>query len=100
MENAYWCGRFSSLRDRFRNEGLEDEEFVEGKDKDTRDLERLEMLRKGIDDGDDMDSGEDGGLEDSWTRDEERRAKRCFTHLDALCSTAEAKASLKVRHPS
>lgn len=76
---------------------LDDEEFVEGQDKDMRDLELLATLRKSIEDGQMKSGVDDDGMEDSWTREEERRAKRCFTHLEALCLTGDAKSSLKVR---
>ncbi|KAI9715176.1 MAG: hypothetical protein M1812_006155 [Candelaria pacifica] len=64
MPSAYWCGRFMTLNDRFRNEEFNVEE------RHDFETERYALST------------------------DELRVRRVFIHLDALCLTEEARASL------
>ncbi|KAI9700824.1 MAG: hypothetical protein M1836_002193 [Candelina mexicana] len=65
MPSAYWCGRFTTLNDRFRNEEFNLE--LEHHDSET---ERYALST------------------------DELRVRRVFIHLSSLCQTEEARASL------
>ncbi|KAI9846543.1 MAG: hypothetical protein M1830_007442 [Pleopsidium flavum] len=71
---SYWCGRFSALNDRFRMEDISDSSTTLCTDSSSH-TNHHPMSPK--------------------VDDEERRIRRVFIHLNSLCLTEEAKASLR-----
>jgi hypothetical protein len=111
--NAYWCGRFQALSDRFRNELLEAslkeplkfKEFMTSSSSSSTTPEitgmqinwnKIAISGKPIIYREEIDS--ETAFHDATEKflkdEEDRRSKRVFTHLEALCLTPEAKKSL------
>jgi hypothetical protein len=76
VPSSYWSGRFTALRDRYRGEVL-DSPFLE--------IQKSKVYDVGPEEETELTP---------FTRDEEKLGKRVFLHLEALCLTIEAKASL------
>jgi hypothetical protein len=106
--SPYWCGRFQALQDRFHNEvlnaALEDPKafdcYVSARTP-TPTLVNSKFNRDSKGKGKPNSSSEQHGhrksqsaIDRSIAEDEERRTKKVFLHLEALCVTNEAKKSL------
>jgi hypothetical protein len=74
--SSYWAGRFTALHDRYRSEVLEPE-YLETQKHKTWHVLSVEEIESS-----------------PYTREEEKLGRRVFAHLEALCLTIEAKASL------
>ncbi|KAI0998567.1 hypothetical protein K3495_g9628 [Podosphaera aphanis] len=92
QQNAFWCGRFMSLHDRFHNDML-DTLVVDDKTY-TRFQDNTILTKQTEISPEDTEYIEsNAGLQ--YLSDEEiRRCKKSFIHLGALCVTDEAKQSL------
>jgi hypothetical protein len=76
VPSSYWLGRFTALHDRYHGDIL-----------DPKSLEKQKHKQWYIGSEDEIESA-------PYTRVEEMLSKRVFIHLEALCVTIEAKASL------
>jgi hypothetical protein len=107
MPNSYWCGRFQALSDRFHNEVLEAslkdhllfKQFMQKSSvspiPDVSTNKSIVAINiKGKLYKDETEDSFHNTTEKFLKEEDDRRSKRVFMHLEALCHTNDAKRSL------
>jgi hypothetical protein len=103
--NSYWCGRFQALSDRFHTEVLDacllDSEMLQqyvaassSSPPPSNSKGRGKAKSKGVKETEETQKILHSTTTDNITEDHDRRSNRAFVHLQALCTTNEAKNSL------
>ena len=102
MPNGYWCGRFQALHDRFHLHNLEVTRLPQDEFRDVVGLKKEGDYAAKFKDKVKSKVKRSSESEGPWSprskkfqmESEERRCRRVFNHLEALCLTDEAKKSL------
>jgi hypothetical protein len=106
--NSYWCGRFQALSDRFHSEVLDAclldsemlQQYVTASSSSSsspppfNSKGRGKAKSKGVEETEGTQKLLRSTTTDDITEDHDRRSNRAFIHLQALCTTNEAKNSL------